>query len=55
MGHCVGGAAVHLYIDNQLFDLIVTPGFVQSDEPASQHGHAHAHHLPGAKMPVGVG
>jgi predicted metal-dependent RNase len=48
MGHRIGGTAVHFYVNNQLFNLIVTRGFIQTDQAASQHGHADAHHLPGA-------
>ena len=55
MGHRISGATVHLHIDDQLFDLIVTPGLIEPDKPAAQHGHAYAYHLPGAKMAVDRG
>ena len=28
---------------------------IESDQPATQHGHADAHHLPGTKVAVGFG
>jgi hypothetical protein len=48
----VSRAAVHLHVDDQLFDLIVTCGFIQTDEPTPQHGHAHAHDLSRAEVSV---
>ena len=46
---------VHFDIYNQFFNLVMTGGLIQTDEPAAQHGHAYTHHLPGAKVSVGYG
>jgi hypothetical protein len=51
----ITGATVHFHVDDQLFDLIVPSGFIQPDQPAAQHGHAHTDHLPGTEVPVGGG
>jgi hypothetical protein len=41
------GSSVHFHNDDQLLDLIAPGGLGKTDQPAAQHGHAHAHHLPG--------
>ena len=46
---------MHLHVNDQFFNLVVTPGLIQSDESATQHGQAHTHHLPRAKVAVSVG
>jgi len=55
MGDSIGRAAVDFYVYDQFFNLVVSRGLIQIDEPETQHGHTHANHLPGAKVPVGVG
>jgi hypothetical protein len=49
----IGRAAVHLHVHNEFFDLVVSGGFIQTDQPAAQHGHTDTDRLPRAKVAVG--
>ena len=39
MSDRISSTAVHLYIHNKLFDLIMMGRFIQTNKPATKHGH----------------
>jgi hypothetical protein len=51
--HGIGRTAVHLHVDDQLLDLVAPRRFIQADQSAAQHGHAHTHHLTRTQVTVG--
>jgi hypothetical protein len=54
MSNRISGAPIHFNVDDELFNLVVTGGFIQTDEATAQHGHPYSHHLARTEMTVGL-